>query len=176
MGIIFWLSGRPSFVSSSESEAITDQIIGVYARFSGMDALRQVRWSLAIEPYIRKLAHITEYAILFILLYLALRIYFSSYLKTALVTAFICTLYAITDEWHQTYVFGRSGMPVDVFIDLIGVFIAMMICGLVRSCMEEVGQQGPLEDESGQQRPLEDEFGQQRTEDEESGRKGPWDS
>ncbi|OGR96173.1 MAG: hypothetical protein A2902_00585 [Elusimicrobia bacterium RIFCSPLOWO2_01_FULL_64_13] len=29
-------------------------------------------------------------------------------------------LYAASDEWHQTFVFGRSGSSADVFVDCVG--------------------------------------------------------
>ncbi|MBA3301838.1 MAG: VanZ family protein [Thermoleophilaceae bacterium] len=36
----------------------------------------------------------------------------------------ITILYAITDEWHQSYVEGRHGAPVDVLIDAAGALAA----------------------------------------------------
>ena len=36
-------------------------------------------------------------------------------------------LYACTDEFHQTFVDGRNGTPVDVCIDAIGMAIARAI-------------------------------------------------
>ncbi|HLM50142.1 MAG TPA: VanZ family protein, partial [Solirubrobacteraceae bacterium] len=34
--------------------------------------------------------------------------------------------YAITDEWHQSFVLGRSASPVDVAIDAAGVALAWL--------------------------------------------------
>lgn len=42
----------------------------------------------------------------------------------------IALLYAITDEYHQTFVGGRHGSPIDVGIDAIGIGAAVF---LVRS-------------------------------------------
>ena len=39
----------------------------------------------------------------------------------------IAALYAISDEFHQTFVPGRSGHAVDVGVDLIGIGIAVCI-------------------------------------------------
>ena len=36
----------------------------------------------------------------------------------------ISLVYAVTDEFHQTFVDGRNGTPVDVLIDSIGIAIA----------------------------------------------------
>jgi VanZ family protein len=38
--------------------------------------------------------------------------------------AAITLAYAATDEWHQSFVQGRHGTPVDVAIDAVGVAIA----------------------------------------------------
>src|SRR3954447_26073084 len=67
-------------------------------------------WDLVL----RKLAHMTEYALLFVLWRRALPG------TTPWVAAAIAVAYAITDELHQTRVEGRHGAPVDVLIDGAG--------------------------------------------------------
>lgn len=37
----------------------------------------------------------------------------------------LAVLYAITDEYHQTFVFGRNGTWIDVLIDSTGAAIAL---------------------------------------------------
>lgn len=37
----------------------------------------------------------------------------------------ICLLWAASDEWHQTFVPGRTGRPRDVLIDALGVLAAL---------------------------------------------------
>jgi len=73
------------------------------------------------ELLLRKLAHVTEYAILAALLCRALR-----RVAAAIVLA---GLYAVTDEVHQTFVDGRLGTPRDVAIDLVGVFVGVVAWG-----------------------------------------------
>lgn len=69
----------------------------------------------------RKIAHITEYAILTWLLFRALVPN-----KIALLAVLIIALlYAISDEYHQTFVFGRQGCLRDVLIDSLGIFLAV---------------------------------------------------
>lgn len=36
-------------------------------------------------------------------------------------------LYAISDEWHQTFVPNRSGSPLDVLIDTVGASVALYV-------------------------------------------------
>jgi VanZ family protein len=70
-------------------------------------------WDLIL----RKCAHMTEYAILAVLVARAVG---STPVAFALAVA-----YAATDEWHQTFVRGRHGSPVDVGIDAVGVLIGL---------------------------------------------------
>jgi VanZ like family len=70
-------------------------------------------WDLVL----RKLAHVTEYAILAFLLRRAL----------AVPAAFAVGLaYAISDEFHQTFVRGREGRPRDVAIDAVGIVAGLI--------------------------------------------------
>ena len=70
---------------------------------------------------LRKLAHVTEYAVLTALVAGAARPRRAVPLAVALA---ISLGYAATDEFHQTFVDGRHGTPVDVLIDSIGIAIA----------------------------------------------------
>jgi VanZ family protein len=72
----------------------------------------------AWELVLRKLAHVTEYAILAALLCRATR--------RVLPAVLLAGLYAVTDEVHQTFVDGRLGTPRDVAIDLVGVLVGVV--------------------------------------------------
>ena len=51
--------------------------------------------------------------------------------KNTLIFMFvIAVIYAGSDELHQTFVGGRSGRPLDVLIDSIGIVLAVLICGI----------------------------------------------
>ena len=80
------------------------------------------------EPFFdfrsKKLAHIAEYAILTVFLFNALLVHSSPKASTMLVVALIATLFACSDEWHQTFVPGREGTVRDVGIDALGVLAA----------------------------------------------------
>ena len=77
------------------------------------------------EPFydfvFRKLAHVTEYAILTVLLVIALRFHKIRDAHTFIIAALIAVLYAFSDEWHQTFVPGREGSLRDVAVDGLGV-------------------------------------------------------
>lgn len=48
-------------------------------------------------------------------------------LKFFFMGALFSLLYAISDEYHQTFVHGRNGQLFDVFIDIIGIALAIVL-------------------------------------------------
>jgi VanZ family protein len=72
-------------------------------------------WDLVL----RKIAHTAEYAVLGALLVRATG-------RSGLAFT-LGTLYAVTDEIHQTFVRGRHGSPVDVAIDAVGVALGIAV-------------------------------------------------
>jgi VanZ family protein len=78
----------------------------------------------AAEIVLRKLAHVTEYLILTLLLLRALR---RSGVALAVPVAIAAALaYASSDEWHQSFVPGRTATPRDVAIDGVGIALAAL--------------------------------------------------
>jgi VanZ family protein len=69
---------------------------------------------------IRKLAHFTEYLVLSVLLYQALRTGRQWQPRPALGALAIAALYAAIDELHQTFVMGRTGAASDSLVDIVG--------------------------------------------------------
>ncbi len=76
---------------------------------------------------IRKTAHFVEYLVLSILTYTALTKTLPYRGRTPLViTIIICVLYALSDEFHQSFTPGREPRFRDVFIDSIGISAALL--------------------------------------------------
>jgi VanZ family protein len=71
----------------------------------------------------RKILHATEYGLLAFLWWRALRTVLPAKQAIALAAA-AAVAYAATDEFHQHFIAGRHGTPVDVGIDAVGVAIA----------------------------------------------------
>src|SRR4051812_31102406 len=76
----------------------------------------------------RKIVHASEYALLCFLWWRALRTKLGDVRALAPAWA-LATLYAASDEFHQHFVQGRHGTPVDVAIDSMGaaVFALLML-------------------------------------------------
>jgi VanZ family protein len=71
---------------------------------------------LGVHAAIRKLAHLTEYAILGMLVLRALERPGRSLATACAVALLLCASYASLDEFHQTFVPSRTASPVDVAI------------------------------------------------------------
>jgi VanZ family protein len=83
-----------------------------------------------LDLILKKAAHMIEYGILAFLLWRALSRGRGALSRLALVTAFVVSvLYAASDEYHQTFVPGRNGTPVDVGIDAVGALAAVLVVG-----------------------------------------------
>jgi VanZ family protein len=97
MGVIFVLSAQPSL----------DSGLGV-ADLIG-----------------RKLIHFVEYALLCFLWWRAF-VTVTTPRRAALLAFLLASGYALTDEFHQTFVDGRHGTPVDWLIDSAGAAAAAL--------------------------------------------------
>jgi VanZ family protein len=71
----------------------------------------------------RKLIHMAEYGLLVVLWWRALRAVAPGGRALALAAA-AALAYAGTDEYHQSFVHGRHGTPVDILIDAVGMSVA----------------------------------------------------
>lgn len=88
----------------------------------------------AVQFAIRKMAHVTEYAILAALL---LRAFYGGIRaigwRHAGGALLIAGTYAAFDEYHQSFIPTRTGSPHDVLIDIAGAVIGVAICWWVIS-------------------------------------------
>ena len=129
MIFIFYMSGKTGQESSGQSGKISLFITNLLEKVRQDPAQEMQNLQDILELVIRKTAHMTEYAILFLLSYLAMvKISMSqSRFYNRSIAVLISLLYACSDEMHQLLVPGRSGKMIDVGIDMAGVLI-VLIC------------------------------------------------
>ena len=85
-------------------------------------------WTILVVA--RKCAHVTEYAVLALLLLRALRSVPVLRTKTLVVFSgvlFGCALFAASDEFHQTFVKSRTPSVRDVLLDVAGALLGLLI-------------------------------------------------
>lgn len=123
MGLIFVMSHQDGTTSSKTSEWVLSLL-----RWLNIDYETLKGYNLRF--YVRKLAHMTEYFILYLLSYRLLRQYYAP--SQALWWSLLLTIgYAGTDEFHQTFIPGRVGTIVDVGIDSMGAGLALLLTFLL---------------------------------------------
>ena len=124
MVLIFLFSSQPGEVSSGNNKFV------IYLfNLLGLD-LNSIFGTLS-DFIVRKAAHCTEYFILFILLYRAIRGEKNAGAKGFTYAIVIVFLYACSDEFHQAFVPGRGPAFRDVMIDTCGgltAFLIMYVC------------------------------------------------
>lgn len=156
MAFIFILSSQNSDLSSTISDKFTRIVIDVIepenknSQISNTEnnadttakkdtdlPMPQKKWfgirRSKFREFIRKVAHFILFTVLGVLsscigLCEFEKIKYWFLLKSAGVSAVICTLYALIDEFHQHFVQGRRAEFSDVLIDCAGAFIGMFVC------------------------------------------------
>ena len=98
-------------------------LMGVIFAFSAQPSLDS---GLGLVDQIgRKLVHFAEYALLCFLWWRAL-VTVTTPRRAVLLAFALASAYAVTDEFHQTFVEGRHGNPVDWLIDSAGAAAAAL--------------------------------------------------
>lgn len=108
--VILWMAIIFAFSSQANSGEATEQVLG------------------EINVPVRKCAHMFEYAVLFWLTrWSAITIRRPSFIVPGMFAFVFCLLYAASDEYHQSFVPGRSAQLQDVAVDMAGSLIAAFL-------------------------------------------------
>ena len=77
----------------------------------------------------RKMMHQAEYFILAMLVMILVNILlnYNRYIFSFILTLIACIAFAYFDEFHQTFVIGRTGQLKDVVVDTTGMIYAILI-------------------------------------------------
>lgn len=126
--VLLWMAVIFGMSTNAGSTQHTSRIIGPILRWLNPDIPDETIRS--IQLVVRKCAHFTEYGILAMLLWRArrkpLRGEARPWRRGEAVFAFaIAAAFAVTDEWHQSFVPSREGSLRDVLIDCSGAAAAL---------------------------------------------------
>jgi len=80
---------------------------------------------------LRKVMHASVYFVLSIVIIVYINYMFDvrKFLLSAFITIVLCAAFAGTDEYHQTFVDGRTGQVTDVLIDTAGACVGCLLYG-----------------------------------------------
>lgn len=79
------------------------------------------------QLFVRKCAHLAEYAVLAVLFFRALSQSKIFSAHSVRLTFILAAIYALLDEFHQSFVMSRTASPYDVAIDLAGATAGLFI-------------------------------------------------
>ncbi|WMJ85888.1 VanZ family protein [Anaerocolumna sp. MB42-C2] len=130
MLLIFQFSTANGEQSSGLSLGLTQKIIDTVTSVANIDLTPGEKLSMieAIHGPVRKLGHLTEYALFAITVAFPLYTFHQKRRWNLLFWCEgICILYACSDEFHQLFVPERSGQITDVLIDSIGITFGLLI-------------------------------------------------
>lgn len=133
MCVIFALSAQGKEESGAVSESFTYRVVSSTNFFFhlDMDNARVKEIATAIEGFVRKVAHMVEYGILSVLLYIWVGQWPMRFLRRWGTAFGAATVYAATDEIHQLFVPGRAGRFSDVCIDGAGAILGIVVYVLI---------------------------------------------
>jgi len=119
--LVVWLAFISFASSDSFNASNTSRIIGPLVLWLFPNTSAETL--ATIHFIVRKIAHFTEYAILG---FLAARAFRTSP-RWFLISAVLIIVYALLDEYHQSFVPSRTASIFDSFIDMAGGITALLI-------------------------------------------------
>lgn len=136
MSVIYKLSGMNSNNSNGKSTDIisifiedTLDITNNYGITSSHpDEQKIQKASQLINAPMRKVIHASVYFVLafFIMIVMDMIFDHKKYFLSTIIVLALCILFAATDEYHQTFVAGRTGQLLDVIIDSAGAIVGIL--------------------------------------------------
>ncbi len=133
MYMIFSFSAQDGVTSSALSYRVSYAVVSTGDRVLNLnlEPERMAHIAERAEGIIRKCAHVGEYFLLAIAVAFPFYVYGLRGLALMLVAGLICVAFACTDEYHQSFVDGRSPGVRDVLIDSAGVFCGIILVRIV---------------------------------------------
>lgn len=128
--IIYLFSNQTGNESSSLSNGVLEKIVRIFNENISEQDLLSICDALGL--FIRKCAHLAEYLLLGLLFYNCfyyLKITNKMNLSYSILT---CMIYAITDEFHQFFIPGRSCNIFDFIIDSVGIILGVYLCKKIK--------------------------------------------
>ena len=137
-GMIFNFSNQDSKKSGSTSQKVTEAITKDIKAIQELNKNEKARVIDKIEDVIRKIAHFSLYALVGFLLMALFSTYNINEKNKIISTIIIGAIYAISDEFHQSFIPGRSGQASDVFLDTLGTTIGGLFILLIIKIVDKL--------------------------------------
>ena len=130
--------------NGNESQGVSNRAAGVILTacdnlgiINFVDANNKEELIENIQYPIRKIAHITEYAIFTMCIFIALMIDGLSFRWSRIICLLMVIIYASFDEIHQLFVVERAGRFIDVCFDTFGALVFLGIVSIIHHILEK---------------------------------------
>ncbi|MCH5281544.1 MAG: VanZ family protein [Lachnospiraceae bacterium] len=133
MVMIYQFSAQGGADSSALSYKVTKMVVRVADEVLDKD-LSEAQIEAYVKKYhyhVRKLGHFTEYFILAVTVAFPLYVYGMRGLPLVLFAGAFCVGFACLDEYHQSFVAGRTPSKRDVVIDSCGAFLGILVTRII---------------------------------------------
>lgn len=132
IGIIFYFSNSDASVSTEQTKFVIDKLqeLANHSVFLKM-IITKLTETHSLVYSVRKLAHLTIFCILQLLVFWVIYIKEKNIIKATIFSLIIVILYASFDEIHQYFIPGRSCQIKDVFIDTIGGCVGLTVSYII---------------------------------------------
>lgn len=129
MIVIFVFSAEGKEQTENRSFAYGDKIIEAGTLDAVKDTVEETGEDFThfIQVLVRKTAHVLIYLALGGALFICYESWLGEWKMNWLWSFVIGTVYAASDEWHQTMVPGREGSIEDVLLDAAGVIVGVLV-------------------------------------------------
>ncbi len=137
MGLIFFFSSMNTDTSNNNSSFVVNGVIKTIDKVTNADSNTLKKHNKRtflndVNTIFRKVCHALSYLVLAILvLNYVVRVINNKVCLYYAISFIVCIIYASLDEYHQTFVNGRTGQFSDVVIDCLGVILGCIIFSLI---------------------------------------------
>lgn len=144
-GFIFFMSSMDANESNEKSKAVINDLVEKSEQKNNTlevmdkhsDELKKQQIVNKLNQPLRKVAHASEYFVFILLIIISLKNSGIGGKKIFLIALMICFIYACTDEYHQTFVNGRTGQFTDSLIDTLGGAIGCVVFLIIDKIIKE---------------------------------------
>ena len=131
--VIYRFSSQNGEESSSLSRTVTEKIVNTFPYTKDLSPITKAKLIEHGEIIVRKLAHLSIYTLVGIFIMAFMCTFDTRVLYKFGISLLVGLIYAITDEYHQSFVAGRGPSVRDVCIDTAGVFLGIIIILIIVS-------------------------------------------
>lgn len=151
--VIFAFSDMPSDESNSKSKGTINKAIEETLEVTNGSGITnkhpsEKRMNIVINKLngpLRKCMHASVYFVLATLVFWGLKAFGLKGWKISILPIIICFIYAYTDEFHQSFINGRSSEFIDVIIDTIGAVIGIIIVNIILGIVNKIKKRASSE-------------------------------